>query len=81
MPSHKGNQQCTAADLRESRRDTDHRRREAEANRFAAGLLMPKPWFSRDLDRLGNADVAHVMSLAKQYCTKFWKRRAIAIAS
>jgi hypothetical protein len=69
MPSHKGNQQCTAADLRESRRDTDHRRREAEANRFAAGLLMPKPWFSRDLDRLGNADVAHVMSLAKQYCT------------
>jgi Zn-dependent peptidase ImmA (M78 family) len=69
MPSHKGNQQCTAADLRESRRDTDHRRREAEANRFAAGLLMPRPWFSRDLDRLGNADVAHVMTLSKQYCT------------
>jgi Zn-dependent peptidase ImmA (M78 family) len=68
MPSHKGNQQCTAADLRESRRDTDHRRREAEANRFAAGLLMPKPWFSRDLDRLGNADVEHVVSLSRQYC-------------
>lgn len=69
MPAHKGDQQCTAADLRESRRDTDHRRREAEANRFAAGLLMPKPWFSRDLERLGNADVAHALSLAKQYCT------------
>ena len=69
IPSHKGDQQCTAADLRESRRDTDHRRREAEANRFAAGLLMPKPWFSRDLERLGDADVAHVLSLAKQYCT------------
>ena len=50
MPSHKGNQQCTASDLRESRRGDDHQRREAEANRFAAGLLMPKPWFSRDMN-------------------------------
>jgi Zn-dependent peptidase ImmA (M78 family) len=69
IPSHKGNQQCTAADLRESRRGNDHRRRESEANRFAAGLLMPKPWFSRDMDRLGDADVTHVSALAKQYCT------------
>jgi Zn-dependent peptidase ImmA (M78 family) len=69
MPSHKGNQQCTAADLKESRRGNDHQRREAEANRFAAGLLMPKPWFSRDMNRLGDADVTHVMTLAKQYCT------------
>ena len=69
MPSHKGNQQCTAADLRESRRGDDHQRREAEANRFAAGLLMPKPWFSRDMNRLGDADVAHVRVLAKQYGT------------
>jgi len=69
MPSHKGNQQCTASDLRESRRGDDHQRREAEANRFAAGLLMPKPWFSRDMNRLGDADVAHVQVLAKRYGT------------
>jgi IrrE N-terminal-like domain len=69
MPSHKGNQQCTIADFREYRRDTIHRRQEAEANRFAAGLLMPKPWFVRDMDRLGDADVVHVQTLAKQYGT------------
>ncbi len=68
IPSHKGNQQCTAADLRESRRGNDHQRREAEANRFAAGLLMPKPWFARDIKRLGDADVTHVKTLAEQYC-------------
>jgi len=69
MPSHKGDEHCTAADLREMRLDKDHRRREAEANRFAAGLLMPRPWFSRDMDQLGDADVTHVQTLAERYCT------------
>jgi Zn-dependent peptidase ImmA (M78 family) len=69
MPSHKGNEHCTAADLREMRFDEDHRRREAEANRFAAGLLMPRPWFSRDMDQLGDADVTHVQILAERYGT------------
>ena len=69
MPSHKGNQQCTAADLRETRRDTIHQRQETEANRFAAGLLMPKPWFSKDMNGLGEADVTHVQTLAARYRT------------
>jgi Zn-dependent peptidase ImmA (M78 family) len=69
MPSHKGDEHCTAADLREMRLDEDHRRREAEANRFAAGLLMPRPWFSRDMERLGDAEVTHVQTLAERYCT------------
>lgn len=69
IPSHQGNRQCTAADLRENRRDNLHRRQEAEANRFAAGLLMPRDWFSRDLERLGDADVTHVQRLAKRYGT------------
>lgn len=69
MPTHKGNRQCTAADLRESRRDTEYRRQEAEANRFAAGLLMPRPWFTRDMRQLGDADVAHVQELAATYKT------------
>lgn len=71
IPSHLGNQQCTAADLRESRRDTVHRRREAEANRFAAGLLMPKPWFCRDMGRLGDIDLEHIETLKIRYGTSF----------
>ncbi len=69
IPSHKGNRQCTAADLREAGRDNDHRRQEAEANRFTAGLLMPKVWFLRDMRKLGDADVSHVQTLAKKYRT------------
>ncbi len=69
IPSHKGNRQCTKEDLRESRKDNDHRKQESEANRFAAGMLMPKPFFVRDMDKLGDADVMHVQTLAKQYGT------------
>ena len=49
--------------------DNDHRRQEAEANRFSAGLLIPRPWFVRDMRNLGDADVTHVQTLAKQYRT------------
>ena len=69
LPSHKGNRQCTKEDLRESRRDTVYHRQETEANRFAAGLLMPKPSFSRSMDRLGDADVSHIITLAKCFET------------
>jgi len=69
IPSHTGNRQCTAADLRERGGDTIHRRQEAEANRFAAGLLMPRPWFVRDMNRLGDADVTHVQALKDTYGT------------
>jgi Zn-dependent peptidase ImmA (M78 family) len=61
--------QCTAGDLRETRRDTQHRRREAEANRFSAGLLMPKPRFVCEMEKLGEPDITHVQLLAKQYQT------------
>lgn len=69
MPSHRGNRQCKASDLREHRRDTVHQRQELEANRFAAGLLMPKPSFVRDMRSLGDADVMHVQHLAGEYGT------------
>lgn len=69
IPSHTGNRQCTAADLRERRRDNQHRRQEAEANRFSAGLLMPRPWFARDMGKLGDADVTHAQVLARRYGT------------
>jgi Zn-dependent peptidase ImmA (M78 family) len=69
MPSHRGNGQCTSKDLHESGQGGEHRRQEAEANRFAAGLLMPSSWFTRDMSRLGEADVTHVQLLAKKYGT------------
>jgi Zn-dependent peptidase ImmA (M78 family) len=69
IPSHDGQHRCTLSDMSETRRDTDHRRREVEANRFAAGLLMPKPWFIRDIRSLGAADVSHVQTLSDHYKT------------
>jgi hypothetical protein len=69
IPSHKGNRQCTASDLRESRRDNIRQRQETEANRFSAGILMPKPWFIGDMNRLGEADVTHAQTLSRRYHT------------
>lgn len=67
IPAHQGIQKCTSADLRETRRDTIYRRQEAEANRFSAGLLMPKPMFVKDLEVLGSADVTHAKQLSDLY--------------
>jgi Zn-dependent peptidase ImmA (M78 family) len=67
--SHQGTQTCRLADLQETRRDTQYRRQEAEANRFSAGLLMPKPMFTKDLEALGTADVSHVKELGQLYGT------------
>jgi Zn-dependent peptidase ImmA (M78 family) len=58
---------CTARDLSENRRDTPHRKQEAQANRFAAGLLMPKPLMAASLDSLGKPAIAHVAKLAASY--------------
>lgn len=69
LPSHTGNRQCSLADMGERRVDTIYRRQESEANRFSAGILMPRPWFKRDMDRLGDADVSHVQVLAEIYNT------------
>jgi Zn-dependent peptidase ImmA (M78 family) len=67
IPSHGAQMQCTSADMRERRRDSALRKREYEANRFSAGLLMPKPIFTKDMDALGTADVTHVKQLSDLY--------------
>ena len=69
VPTHQGVQQCTKADLSESRRDTPYRRQEAEANRFSAGLLMPKPAFMLQVRSLGSADVSHICALSEMFDT------------
>jgi len=71
IPTHTGNQQCKSGDMSQSGFTTPEQRREYEANRFAAGVLMPKPWFERDTDRLGDPDVAHVLELSRRYRTSF----------
>lgn len=65
MPS--GDRQCSNRDLAESRRDTPERKAEMQANRFAAGLLMPKPLFAASVEGLGRPMVTHLPDLAAAY--------------
>lgn len=67
IPTHRGNQRCTSRDMRESKRTSERERREAEANRFSAGLLMPRHWFVREMNKLGDTDVSHVRALAQLF--------------
>lgn len=70
IPAHAvpaGGFHCTTADMREARTDNQHRRQEAEANRFAAGLLLPAPHFRKDLEKLKSPDLQHVFDLRKRY--------------
>ena len=67
LRAHRGDRRCTGRDLGEARRDTAHRKEEMQANRFAAGLLMPKPWFNAFVERLGKPTVAHLPTIADHY--------------
>jgi Zn-dependent peptidase ImmA (M78 family) len=59
--------QCSNRDLAESRRDTPERKAEMQANRFAAGLLMPKPLFAASVESLGKPMVTHLPDIAAAY--------------
>jgi Zn-dependent peptidase ImmA (M78 family) len=67
LPSQRGDRQCSNRDLAESRRDTAHRKEEMQANRFAAGLLMPKPLFLAFVEGLGKPSVAHLPTIAAAF--------------
>lgn len=69
IPSQRGSRQCTRQDLAERRTDTLHQKQESQANEFSAGLLMPKKKFTKDIDELGDADVSHIIDLARTYGT------------
>jgi Zn-dependent peptidase ImmA (M78 family) len=58
---------CTARDLGENRRDTPQRKQEMQANRFAAGLLMPKPVFAPFVAGLGKPSIAHLPTIAAAF--------------
>lgn len=67
IAAHRGDKRCTSKDLMETRRETSHQKEEAQANRFAAGLLMPKPWFVAQTDDLGSPLLEHLRVLAATY--------------
>lgn len=67
IASQRGDRQCSNRDLAESRRDTPHRKEEMQANRFAAGLLMPKPLFLSFVEGLGKPAVTHPAAIAAAY--------------
>lgn len=60
---------CSSTDLRRLnfRRGDSAARKEAEANRFASLLLMPPPYFQKDIDRLRACDISHILRLAARY--------------
>jgi len=67
IKAHRGDRRCTNRDLGERRTDTPQRKEEMQANRFAAGLLMPKPWFTQFVAGLGKPTVTHLPTIAAQY--------------
>ncbi|WP_159983567.1 MULTISPECIES: ImmA/IrrE family metallo-endopeptidase [unclassified Novosphingobium] len=67
IKAQRGDRHCTARDLAENRRDTPRRKEEMQANRFAAGLLMPKPLFARFVTDLGKPTVTHLPTIAAAY--------------
>jgi Zn-dependent peptidase ImmA (M78 family) len=60
---------CTTGDMRASKAKPGDRaaQMEVEANRFAAELLFPKPWFDKEMAKLTVVDVEHILALANRY--------------
>lgn len=67
LPLHGDSAQCAKTDMGVLKSNDPNRAREAEANRFASSLLMPKKFFMRDIRRLGAAETEHVVKLAGNY--------------
>jgi Zn-dependent peptidase ImmA (M78 family) len=63
---------CTASDMRKfgsPPRNDNAAQMEVEANRFAAGLLMPDAQFRKDLRQLGGPEMQNILTLADKYDT------------
>jgi len=67
LPFHDSRAQCAKNDLGVIRSADERRAREAEANRFAAALLLPEKPFRADIRRLGKPDTSHILKLAEKY--------------
>jgi len=62
---------CTLADMQVNAISTADRAKqmEIEANSFSAQLLLPAPYFAKDLRKLKRLDIEHIQSLANRYDT------------
>lgn len=75
IPSHtlpdEGKFLCSRDDMNVlSMKESDRRKRmEAEANRFAALILMPPTHFRKDVERQRDADINQIIKLAERYKT------------
>lgn len=67
LPFHGENAQCAKADMGVIKSQEARQQREAEANRFAAALLMPQKIFASDIRRLGAPEVSHIITIAERY--------------
>ncbi|MHB8884706.1 MAG: ImmA/IrrE family metallo-endopeptidase [Methylovirgula sp.] len=67
LPFHGENAQCAKADMSVITNQEGRQKREAEANRFAAALLMPEKLFASDIRRLRAPEISHIVSLAERY--------------
>jgi Zn-dependent peptidase ImmA (M78 family) len=73
LPSHvvpeEGRFLCSMSDLRaQSATEADRRlRMEVEANRFASQLLLPAPYFRRELAKFKQPDIAAIMQLSDTF--------------
>lgn len=69
IPNAEGRFLCSRDDMRMlSAKENDRRARmEVEANRFASLILIPPPAFRQDLKNSTEADLTHMVSLARRY--------------
>lgn len=67
LPFHGENAQCAKADMSVVKGKEARQQREAEANRFAASLLMPKSLFGRDVGLIRSPEVSQIVTLAERY--------------
>lgn len=65
--THTHTAQCVRTDLSVMASSDAGRAKEAEANRFASHLLMPKRRFLADIRKLGQYEVSHIVQLASRY--------------
>ncbi len=74
-PFHKplsGNEFCCSAEdinLAFARKEDPAARMEVEANRFAARLLMPEPYFRKDLRLRKGVEIEHILAFSEKYDT------------
>jgi hypothetical protein len=68
IPTHNASAQCAKADMSVLKSADARKSKEAEANRFAACLLMPAKLYLADMRALGAPETAHILTLASRYC-------------